>query len=79
MSEAEISNLWGNLVNNWNSNVSGKSESRWKNIPSKITTSTISELFKTLNFSSSLITVLLVALLILPSLCQERSGIGLRG
>ena len=42
-----------------NPNISGKSERRWKkNIPSPMTT-TISGLFKTLDFSSSFINVLL--------------------
>ena len=63
-----------------NSNISGKSKMRWrKNISPSITTSTISELFKTLDFSSSLINVLLVVLLILPSIWHRLSGISVRG
>ena len=52
-----------------NSNVSGESERRWwKKHSSTITTSTISGLFETPDFSSSSINVLLVVLSILPSI-----------
>ena len=63
-----------------NSDVSGKLERRWReNIPSAVTTSTISGWFKTRDFSSSFINVLLVVLLILPSIWHRRSGISVRG
>ena len=60
-------------------NVSSKSERKWrKNIPSTVTASTISELFKTFEFSSSIINVLLGVLFILPSICHRLSGTGVR-
>ena len=54
-------------------------EMKEKHSLDSITKLTISGLFKTLDFSSSFIKVLLIVLLILPSIWHRLNEIGVRG